>query len=956
MKISLLKSLFRGIFSVIRSRLFIVGAFFVVLFVLLFHRLFVLQVVEGADYLEQFTYRIQRDTQIAAPRGTIYDCNGTVLAYDRMIYSVIIENSTLLSDNDTRNQMIERLIAIIEDNGREAVNNIPMEVSEDGTIEFTGSDTTIRNFKKDIFSVNYSDSLSSRQEAMTAQELFDYMRGEDFFDITGDYTDSEILKILALRYELYMTRYQQYVSVTVVSDVDDQLVAAVKENSASLPGVTISQSYVREYNDSEYFAHITGYTGTISDTELEQFAQDGHDEYTSSDTVGKTGIESVFEYELAGTKGSQTLYVNSLGSVLDTTDVTAAVPGNDVYLTIDADLTKTVYNLLEEKIAGILLAKLVEYVDEENNEDHLISYDQVFHAFIENNVIDTEHFYASDATALEESVGQRFNTYRDGVMAQMESILNPDNFVPQNTLSEEYDRYCNYIYTWARDNDILKTDMYAADEEVYSQWENGEISIGEFLQHAISQGWIDTTLLDISGEYVDTSEVYTSLTEAILNGLLDDSGFHKLIYKFMLTSETITEKEICQLLYDQGVLSTDDDDYTNLVNDVVTPRSFIYNKIYTMEITPDMLALDICSGAVVITDPNSGEVKALVSYPSYDANRISDSDYYSSLLNNESRPLFNRATQQTSAPGSTYKPLAAIAALEEGLIDLTTEVYDQVLFDKVYPSPSCWNQNGHGSVNITEAIGVSCNYFFYELGYNASLTADGQENDQQGLELLAKYARMFGFGQTTGIEIGEAQPNISDESSVRSFIGQGTNNYTPTQVNRYICAVANRGSVYNLSLVDKITDSSGALVEDFTPELINDLTNTVAESTWNAVHQGMWLVCNDTTSYRDVFTSLDVAVAGKSGTAQESELKPDHAWFTGFAPYSDPQVAVTVLISNGYGSTNVVDTFRDAIAAYFNLPLYESTQTTDTDTSSQRHARMPINYTSGSTTMDDGAD
>ena len=87
----------------------------------------------------------------------------------------------------------------------------------------------------------------------------------------------------------------------------------------------------------------------------------------------------------------------------------------------------------------------MEYVDEENNEDLLISYDQVFHAFIENNVIDTEHFYASDATALEESVGQRFNTYRDGVMAQMESILNPDNFVPQNTLSEEYDRYCNYI-------------------------------------------------------------------------------------------------------------------------------------------------------------------------------------------------------------------------------------------------------------------------------------------------------------------------------------------------------------------------------------------------------------------------------------------------------------------------------------------------------------------------------
>ena len=353
----------------------------------------------------------------------------------------------------------------------------------------------------------------------------------------------------------------------------------------------------------------------------------------------------------------------------------------------------------------------------------------------------------------------------------------------------------------------------------------------------------------------------------------------------------------------------------------VNARGFIYDKIESMEITPDMLALDICSGAVVVTDPNSGKVKALVSYPSYDANRISDPEYYSSLLNNESRPLFNRATQQTSAPGSTYKMLSAITGLEEGLIDVDTTVYDKVTFDKVSPSPSCWNKAGHGSVNVARAIGVSCNYFFYDLGYNASLTEDGKENDPKGLETLAKYAKLFGFGQTTGIEIGEAQPNISDESSVRSFIGQGTNNYTPTQVNRYTAAVANEGSVYNLSLVDKIADSEGNVIEEFPSEILNDLTGTVHDSTWNAVHQGMWQVVNDTTSYQDVFTSLDVEVAGKSGTAQESELKPDHAWFTGFAPYSDPQAAVTVLISNGYGSTNVVDTFRDSIAAYFNLPL-----------------------------------
>ena len=952
----MLKSLFREILSIIRSRLFIAGVFFVVLFIVLFHRLFVLQVVEGEDYLEKFTYRIKKETQIKAPRGTIYDSKGNVLAYDRLAYSVIIEDSTLLSDNASKNDMIEELIKIIEKNGETPVNNMPMIIGEDGTVAFEGSDATIRNFKKDIFGLNYTDSLSERQEAMTGQELFDYMRSEDFFNLSADFSTEEAMKIMAIRYELYMKRYQKYVSVTVVSDVSDTMVAAIKENSADLPGVTIEQDYIREYNDSKYFSHITGYTGTISDAQLTQFEEDGHTEYDVSDIVGKTGIESVYEYDLAGTKGSQTLYVNSLGSVLDSTEVTAAVPGDDVYLTIDADLTRTIYDLLEEKISGIILAKLVDgTIDEDNNDDHLISYSQVFHAFIENSVLDTEHFYESDATDLERSVGQRFDTYLDGVMSELESQLRASIMTPQGSLTKEYDQYCNFIYTWLKNNSFLNGDLYDSDEEVYKQWEDGEIGLGDFLKHAISQGWIDTSLLDISGEYVDTSEVYEVLVTALLNGIRDDSGFHKLVYKYVLSSGTVSEKEICLLLYDQGILSKEDGDYDHLASGAVNARGFIYDKIYHMEITPDMLALDTCAGAVVVTDPNSGEVKALVSYPSYDANRISNPAYYSSLLNNESRPLFNRATQQTSAPGSTYKMLCAITGLEEGLIDVNTTVLDLITFDKVSPSPSCWNKAGHGSVNVIQAIGVSCNYFFYDLGYNASLTADGKENDQKGLDTLAKYAKMFGFGQTTGIEIGEAEPNISDESSVRSFIGQGTNNYTPTQVNRYTAAVANEGSVYNLSLVDKITDSEGNVVEDFTPELLNDLTGTIHESTWNAVHQGMWKVVNDTTSYKDVFTSLGVVAAGKSGTAQESELKPDHAWFTGFAPYNDPQVAVTMLISNGYGSTNVADTFRDAIAAYFNLPLYSTDQTAE-QTTDVRTARLPINYTSGSTDMDDGAD
>lgn len=952
----MIKSFFKQLISLFRSRVFIVAAVFVVLFLILFHRVFVLQIVNGEEYLEEFTYRIQKEVEIDAPRGTIYDCNGVALAYDRLAYSVIIEDSTLLTDNESKNEMIEKLIDIVEENGQEAVNNVPMTVDDDGNVIYNGSDSTIRSFKKDIYGLDSTDSLSDEQEEMTAQELYDYMRSEDFFDISDEFSTEETLKIIAIRYELYMKRYQKYVSVTVATDVSDEMVAAIKENSSDLPGVTIEEDYIREYYESEYFSNITGYIGTISEEQLEEFEADGYTDYDSSDTVGKTGIESVYEYVLAGTKGSETLYVDSTGSILDTSDVTEAVAGNDVYLTIDAELTMEIYDLLEEKIAGILLAKLSSNVDEDNNEDNLIDYSEVFYALIDNGVIDTEHFYESDATELEASVGERFDAYLETVMAKIESELVDETFTPQGELSDEYDDYFTYIYTWLKSSEILDGDQYDSDEEVYAQWIDGEISLGEFLKHAISEGWIDSSLLDVAEGYVDTSEVYDALASAIIEGIRDDGDFQDLVYDYVISAGEISEKEICLLLYDQGVLSESDDDYESLSSGSMSARSFIYNKIYDLEITPAMLGLDLCSGAVVITDVDTGDVKALVSYPGYDANQISDSEYYASLLENESTPLFNRATQQTCAPGSTYKMLSAICGLEEGLITTSTTIYDEVEFDKVTPSASCWNEYGHGSINVTQAIEYSCNYFFYELGYEASLTSDGYMSDTQGLELLAEYAEMFGFGQTTGIEIGEASPQISDESSVRSFIGQGTNDYTPTQINRYTAAVANEGTVYNLTLIDTITEHDGTVVEENEPEVLNDLTDTISDTTWDAVHEGMYLVCYEGSNYKNVFTSLDITVAGKSGTAQESESEADHAWYTGYAPYDDPEIAVTVLIPYGYGSSNIVDTFRNSIAAYYDLPLYDSVEDSDETDSSERHAQLPINYSTETNETDDGDD
>ena len=203
-----------------------------------------------------------------------------------------------------------------------------------------------------------------------------------------------------------------------------------------------------------------------------------------------------------------------------------------------------------------------------------------------------------------------------------------------------------------------------------------------------------------------------------------------------------------------------------------------------------------------------------------------DSDYYSKLLTNQSRPFYNNATQEKTAPGSTYKPLSAIAGLTEGVIDVNTYLPCAGVYKKVTPNPKCWiYPSSHGNLNVSQGIQHSCNDFFYEVGYRLGLnnagdskldsdTSDGKStqnyySSERGIAKLQKYAEEFGLGDTSGMEIPESDPQISDDNSVLSAIGQGTNNYTTSQLARYITAVANDGTVYNLSLLDKVTSLKG---------------------------------------------------------------------------------------------------------------------------------------------------
>ena len=181
------------------------------------------------------------------------------------------------------------------------------------------------------------------------------------------------------------------------------------------------------------------------------------------------------------------------------------------------------------------------------------------------------------------------------------------------------------------------------------------------------------------------------------------------------------------------------------------------------------------------------------------------------------------------------------------------------------------------------------------------------------METLHKYADLFGLTEKSGIEISEASPNVSTEDPVRSAIGQGSNSYTLAGLARYVTTVANSGSCYQLTLLDKIQDSEGNVVEDFRPKLRN--TVDMPEEYWDAIHLGMRQVVEN----KSYFSNLAVNVAGKTGTAEQTTDRPSHALFACYAPYEQPEIAIVTRIPFGYSGDHAAQATRDIVKYYYGL-------------------------------------
>ena len=554
------------------------------------------------------------------------------------------------------------------------------------------------------------------------------------------------------------------------------------------------------------------------------------------------------------------------------------------------------------------------------------------------------HFGEDDAQAAEKEVYAAFTARKEQVLQEIQNVLSDPNASAYQDAGREQQAYQSYIVNTVlnQNSGILMGSAIDTSDETYQAWREDEtINIYTFLNYAISKNWIDTSLLkdyvSSEGEYSDSSETYQAIISYVIDAISDDTEFDKLIYQYMIKAGSVTGRQLCMILYEQGVLTFDEGQYNALNSGSMGAYDFVRSKIQSLEITPGELGLEPCTGSMVMTDPKSGEVLACVSYPGYDNNRLAntmDSDYYNKLNKDNASPMYNTATQERTAPGSTYKPLVALTGLTEGVIDTGTYFTCHGEYDKVDPHPRCWiYPNAHGSLSVEGAIQNSCNCFFYEVGYQLSLDRSSASADDDGdgtsdnvtfssdlgTDKLRKYAVEFGLGDTSGLEIPESDPQISDETSVLSAIGQGNNNFTTSQLARYITAVANEGTVYNLSLLDKVVSVDGETVKDFTPEVKNTITD-ISSTSWNAVHNGMRNVIS--VAQAQVFSKLNasgVEVSGKTGTAQQSDTHPDHALFVGFAQSSDPEVAFAVRIANGYSSTYAAEIGNDVMEYYYQI-------------------------------------
>ncbi len=801
------KNIYKLIIPMVTNRLFILSFVIVMMFSTLVVRLYQLQIIHGEEYQRNLKVTVMRTLPLPANRGNIYDHNGKPLAINKVAYTIKIDPSITVAN---LNEVLLRLIALLEKHNEKQVDEFPISKEEPFVFLFSSLNEEKR----------WKEDMNLKQD-LTATDVFNYLR--KFFDVPTELSTSEAHKLLSIRAALYVQRYKAYNPITLAVNVSKESVIAIEEQDDYFSSIFIDIDSLRYYPEGENFTHILGYMRGIDDKELEEYKQYG---YVRTDVVGKTGVEKLEELHLSGKKGERVIEANASGKRVSEINTITPINGNNVFLTLDANLQEKSMEVLVENLKAVLLSKL-------NSGE--ITLKQLFISMVKSNNISIDH------------------------------IMNAQESTTQYTIKK--------------------------------------LIVNSMPNLAMAQN--------------------------------DDREKAKEIITNAIQGDVLSSKQMVLCLYEQGMITCDDDDLRNIKNNIMAPIQVVREKITANEITPQATNLDPSTGSVAVVEVNTGAVLSLVTYPSYDNNMLANNfnyEYYKKLMDDPTTPLVNRPLSQGKAPGSTLKMATAIAGLESGTITTSTKIQDEGIFTKAgNPAAKCliYSRYGttHGAVDVVKALEVSCNYFFYETAYRMSHGVNG--NKLAGIEMLDKYLTLFGLADYSGIEIDHFKPQIAspensqepwqDGQTIRAAIGQSSNSFSAVNMAKYIATLANGGTRYKLHLIDKIVDTNGNEISKTTP-IIEEQLNMDPKNL-EAVYKGMLAVTSGSQgSLRKIFKDFPIQVAGKSGTAEEGKKRSSHTWFTGFAPYDNPQIAVVVMIPFGESAVGPASkTAKEIMATYFGL-------------------------------------
>ncbi len=918
-----------------KSRIFVMLSGICLLFFILAIRLFFLQVIHGETYQKKLTTSVLKTVDQPASRGCIYDRYGRPLATNRAAYSVKIDDSITLNLKDHRQALALKLYDSIIKSGYTMGDNLPITASKPYTFTFKGTEKEQREEEE---AWKLKAGVPKAHLDLSAEETLTYLI--QTLGIPDHYTQKEERTILSL-----------------ILDLDDKnlmvlsLIQTLDENKETLvDDLPITQTdpftFLFDGNKSKErsWKESVGMSKKELDYNADETIEYLRDFFDLPEILPKKIVRKAISIRYSMYQQRYRKY-QPVTVALDISDKTLATveESQDTFpgIIIDTDS-------LREYPMGESFAHIIGYIRKMSEEDYSEYKDDVYPdgdpVYNVTDVVgktgieklEERDLNGKDGEMIVEvdSVGRRMNT-----LEAKEPVSGKNIFL---TLDSQLQQ-ASY--------NILEDTLTGIIKSKINYTSKNSVSIKQLFASMVNGNTISVSKIcsSTSGEQYNLYQKILEKKPDFSLSTDNDISFAKQVLTDGIENGSITSKQLVLVMIEQGKISADTEYLERIKNGTLSPLSVINQKLDSKELHPSDTHIEPCTGSIVVSRVDSGEVLALVTYPSYDNNKLVNNfnnSYYNQLLNDPNTPLVNRPLKEKKAPGSTLKMITALAGLETGAITPNTYIRDLGYFKKAgTPYPKCWIYGSyggtHGSVNVSTALEVSCNYFFYETAFRLGNAAQG--TTENSITTLNEYMAAFGLNDYTGIEIGETQPNIAsptykertfksvnpdattsqtrwtDGDTIRAAIGQSVNNFAPAHMNKYIATLANGGTRYKMHLLSKIENPDGTINTKIEEQVENILE--LQEANLKAVYKGMFLVTSgDKGTLRHVFKDFPVHVAAKSGTAEEKKNKSSHTWFVAFAPVEDPQIAITVMIPYGEESGSPAAVVaREVIREYMGL-------------------------------------